>query len=594
MTTGTEGNDILANDPAVANETIDALGGNDFIIANTPDFTVPQRQITVSGGDGYDTLVVNASNYIAGSASGFNGQISVRQGMGIGWSVSWTSIERLEITDGKFFTNGDITLGEEVDIVRMTAGLGGRINTGGGNDEIYFTGTSTNARIRAEGGAGDDLVDLSGLTSAGAFGSPHEGIGGEANDVLRGSAYNDRLEGGAGNDFLYFNQPVGFVKNSSQNFDTGLGDAGNDVILFGAELTSFDVVNGGADIDQLVIQGDYSGARALTLGANVTAIENLAILAGNDTRFGDAGTGFYDYSITLLDSVIGPGVQLVVDANRLRVGEDFTFNGSAETDGSFFIYGGGGVDLLTGGAKNDVFIFGGQGQFGAGDVLVGGGGIDQLGLRGNYTIIFGAGQLVGVEQIGMVSAQDTRYGPLGSVYSYDLTMADENVDSIQMTVDAAPLRAGETLKFDGSAEDDGSFRVFGGRDNDIIVASQNGDILAGNGGADSLTGGGGADVFRYVSVSDSTGSATDHILDFAAGTDKVDLARIDADAMTAGEQAFSWIGSNAFSGMAGELRAYQSGSDWFVEGDTDGDAAADLVIQLTVNGGPIAQGDFLP
>jgi Ca2+-binding RTX toxin-like protein len=250
--------------------------------------------------------------------------------------------------------------------------------------------------------------------------------------------------------------------------------------------------------------------------------------------------------------------------------------------------------LLTGGAKNDVFIFGGQGQFGSGDVLVGGGGIDQLALRGNYTITFGAGQLVGVEQIGMVSAQDTRYGALGSSYSYDLTMVDGNVDSIQMTVDASPLRAGETLKFNGSAEDDGSFRVFGGRDNDIVIGSQNGDVLQGNGGADSLTGGGGADVFRYFSASDSASGAMDKILDFAAGTDKIDLGRIDADTVTAGDQAFTFIGSNAFSGSAGQLRAYQDGGSWFVEGDTDGNGSADFVVMLSLDGPtPVGAGDFL-
>jgi Ca2+-binding RTX toxin-like protein len=251
------------------------------------------------------------------------------------------------------------------------------------------------------------------------------------------------------------------------------------------------------------------------------------------------------------------------------------------------------VDLLTGGAKNDVFIFGGQNQWGSGDVVVGGTGIDQLALRGNYTIVFGAGQLTGIEQIGMVSAQDTRYGPLGSSYSYDLTLVDANVDSIQMTVDASPLKAGETLKFDGSAEDDGSFRVFGGRDNDTIVGSQNADILAGNGGSDSLAGGGGADVFRYLAASDSTSSAMDRILDFAAGTDKIDLSRIDADSAAAGDQAFSFIGSNAFSEAAGQLRAYQDGAGWFVEGDTDGNGSADFVLMLSLDGPtPLSGSDF--
>ena len=123
------------------------------------------------------------------------------------------------------------------------------------------------------------------------------------------------------------------------------------------------------------------------------------------------------------------------------------------------------------------------------------------------------------------------------------------------------------------------------------------DVLQGDGGADILIGGAGADTFRYASLSDSGGTAVDHVTDFASGSDKIDLSMIDANSLLGGNQAFSWIGSNAFGGSgaasAGELRAYQSGGDWFVEGDTNGDGNADLVIQLTVTGA-LVQGDFLP
>ena len=406
-------------------------------------------------------------------------------------------------------------------------------------------------------------------------------------DDLRGNGLANRIDGGEGNDF---------IRLMDGGSDTALGGAGNDVFLFGGALTSADVVDGGAGTDQIALQGDYSGAAALLLGANMVSVENIAILPGNDTRFGDPGTNFYDLNITTTNEAVAAGVQLVVDANRLRVGEDFTFNGSAETDGSFFIYGGLGTDILTGGAKNDVFIFGGQGQWGSSDVVTGGAGIDQLALRGNYTIVFGAGQLIGVEQIAMVSAQDTRYGALGSSYSYNLTVVDANIDGIQMTIDAAPLRPGETLTFNGSAEDDGSFRVFGGRGNDSIVGSRNGDILVGNGGSDQLTGGAGADAFRYVLTTDSTTGGVDKILDFLPTVDLIDLSRIDADTNAEGNQAFRWIGSNAFGSSgtpAGELRAWREpDGSWFVEGDTNGDGAADLIIEV-VSPFPLGQTDFL-
>jgi hypothetical protein len=87
----------------------------------------------------------------------------------------------------------------------------------------------------------------------------------------------------------------------------------------------------------------------------------------------------------------------------------------------------------------------------------------------------------------------------------------------------------------------------------------------------------------------------DHILDFTPGTDKIELDRIDANANVAGNQAFTWIGSSGFSGTAGELRAENlNNMGWFVEGDTDGNGAADFVVWLTLQGStPLSSGDFI-
>ncbi|HYE26939.1 MAG TPA: M10 family metallopeptidase C-terminal domain-containing protein, partial [Allosphingosinicella sp.] len=106
-------------------------------------------------------------------------------------------------------------------------------------------------------------------------------------------------------------------------------------------------------------------------------------------------------------------------------------------------------------------------------------------------------------------------------------------------------------------------------------------------------GNGGADSFRYQNVAESNAGATDHILDFTPGTDRIELDRIDANALVAGNQAFSWIGSNAFGGVAGQLRAYADNGTWYVEGDTNGDAVADLIIALTLQGPvPLGAADF--
>ncbi|HEX9966291.1 MAG TPA: M10 family metallopeptidase C-terminal domain-containing protein, partial [Allosphingosinicella sp.] len=135
--------------------------------------------------------------------------------------------------------------------------------------------------------------------------------------------------------------------------------------------------------------------------------------------------------------------------------------------------------------------------------------------------------------------------------------------------------------------------LFGSYSDDGLKGGGQSDLILGSLGADTLGGGGGADTFRYDEAADSTSASMDEIIDFTPGSDKIDLSRVDADSGAAGNQAFSWIGSNAFGGSAGQLRAYEQGGTWYVEGDTDGDSVADLVIALTLQGPTaLGAGDF--
>jgi serralysin len=163
-----------------------------------------------------------------------------------------------------------------------------------------------------------------------------------------------------------------------------------------------------------------------------------------------------------------------------------------------------------------------------------------------------------------------------------------------MTFNGSRLGANESFVFDGSQETNGSFKIWGGAGADTLTGGAGNDLVYGGGGADQLRGGAGGDTFRFQAVGDSTAAATDSILDFTSGTDRIDLGRIDTNAGTAGDDAFSFIGSGAFSGRAGELRATNvSGNVWRVEGDVTGDGVADLVIDVTMaNGQPLLATDF--
>jgi Ca2+-binding RTX toxin-like protein len=154
-----------------------------------------------------------------------------------------------------------------------------------------------------------------------------------------------------------------------------------------------------------------------------------------------------------------------------------------------------------------------------------------------------------------------------------------------MTFNGAGLGASETFHFNGSAETDGAFRLFGGSANDVIIGGANGDLIYGGLGSDNLTGGAGNDVYRYQGVGESTASSTDHILDFTLG-DLIDLSRIDADTTQSGDQAFTFMnGASSFTGNghAGELIAVDNGGGiWTVSGDVNGDGVADFQLSVTV------------
>jgi serralysin len=130
----------------------------------------------------------------------------------------------------------------------------------------------------------------------------------------------------------------------------------------------------------------------------------------------------------------------------------------------------------------------------------------------------------------------------------------------------------------------------GGAGADVIIASEAQNLL---------TGGAGGDIFTFTERdaragwqrSDGKKLQPDTLADFASGTDRIDLSAIDAVRGGAANEAFAYIGAAAFSNQAGQLRAVAAGGGIRVEGDTDGDGLADLVI-LT-SGATILASDFI-
>ncbi|MFD2435755.1 hypothetical protein [Modicisalibacter luteus] len=82
---------------------------------------------------------------------------------------------------------------------------------------------------------------------------------------------------------------------------------------------------------------------------------------------------------------------------------------------------------------------------------------------------------------------------------------------------------------------------------------------------------------------------TDTLLDFnRLEGDRIDVSAVDASTELEGQQNFTWLGTQGFSGKGGELRT--SGAS--LQGDVNGDGVVDLEIEvLGVNS--LAPGDVV-
>ncbi len=132
----------------------------------------------------------------------------------------------------------------------------------------------------------------------------------------------------------------------------------------------------------------------------------------------------------------------------------------------------------------------------------------------------------------------------------------------------------------------GNDSLLGGAGDDLLDGGDGVDILIGGAGADRLRGGAGADRFVLASAADSgiTNATRDVILDFVAGTDKINLSQIDASPNQNGHQAFLWIADAASFTARGQLRyrVDRDTSQVIIEGNTDGNnATAEFSIAIT-------------
>ncbi|WP_377806395.1 calcium-binding protein (plasmid) [Azospirillum sp. A29] len=400
---------------------------------------------------------------------------------------------------------------------------------------------------------------------------------------------------------------------------TVTGTTGNDTLSGSAAYDALgnpisDAVDGLAGIDSFVLTGALASYSLSFDGSG-----NLQVSGpdGTDTLTGiellQATDGVYP-----LGSLVGfsqPSLSGLTVSAAATTGNDYLVGG-LQNDA---IGGGGGNDTIAGLAGNDT-LFGNAGN----DVLLGGDGADQLeGGAGNDLMFGGAGDDLMRGDVIDVVGNDTLLGEDGNDWldagaGTDWLDGGAGNDTLYGGLGSDVLRggSGDDVLF-GDVYSDRSHEISVNPNDtvtgyeDVLLGGNGNDTLTGGYAADLLDGGAGADVFSIRNPNESTLAAPDVIVNFngavvaaealkglasyataGAEGDRIDLSEIDAIAGATANDAFTFIGTAAFS-AAGQLRYQASGAVTLIEGDVNGDRTADFRIQVNIANYSFSAFDFV-
>jgi Ca2+-binding RTX toxin-like protein len=593
--TGTSGADTIRGDAGV--DTLYGGDGNDILDGGT-------ENDVLFGGAGDDVLLVGASpgtDAFDGGA-GFDEVRGAVAGALIYFS-SLTGIEKIgsggfanvqiALQSSSTLANWDFTNIQLEGITRITGGLQNDTIIGSQGDDVIY---GYNGSDQLFGGLGDDTFIYSGVPS--------------------GNPYTDTVDGGAGWDKLLALGASSMILVSSMTGIEEISTGGFSGVVLGGNWFASDTI----DLRGVVITGnlsvDLSGGDDIFYGASGynggTAVDIVNGGTGND--YIDTGDGDDIIQVSFnngLDVIHGgDGYDKVVHVGGGNVNLLFNFDGIEEVSGNGvsllkivgtagddsidmrgvilkqvqYITGDYGNDTIYGSYGND-FIMGDRGfdtiygddgddliwftAYGDTDTVDGGGGYDTL-AAWNDGVIIG---VTGLNNIEAISGQSHANVGLAFTNDYD------NIDLTGLAVSGIAyidLKAGD----------------------DIFVGTAGADRIIGGLGADYMTGGAGADIFDFNSAAEAgygaNGVSFDEITDFVRGVDKIDLSTIDATPAYAQTDAFTFIGTAAFTGSAGQLRYDSIGWNGFceVEGDLNGDGIGDFRIRVGGGVSDLSASDF--
>jgi Ca2+-binding RTX toxin-like protein len=588
------------------NDLLDGRGGNDYVYGGEGDDILigGGGADELDGGDGIDT-----ASYATAQAGVTVSLTDAPSNTGDAAGDTFISIENLIGSDHDDFLTGDdgenvIQGGEGHDTID---GRGGNDTMFGGDGHDHYVVTEAGDIVFEYMNQGWDMVwsnlDSYTLTSnvegLSLIGYAVQGVGNDLDNSIYGNSQNNVLIGGGGNDRLF----GGF------GADILDGGTGSDT----AHYTSSSATNPATEAGLVVDLFDASSNTGDAAGDTFVSIENLVGSLFNDSLRGDNGHN-------VLDGLSGN------DLLYGREGNDTLYG----NHGNDYLDGGAGNDWMEGGTGDDTYIvaaaldqtveYAGEGTdtvrsyidwMLAGNVerlelqgssnlngtgnslnntLVGNSGNNLLnGGAGNDYMVGGAGNDVYVVAAAGDKTIEMADGGTDTVRSYIDWMLSDNVERLELQGSSNLKGTGNTLNntLVGNSGNnslnggDGNDWIVGGAGNDTLTGGVGNDTLIGGAGNDILNGGAGNDRFDFDLVSDSPAGPAlrDSIVGgFSHGFDLIDLATIDANTLAAGNQAFSFIGSAAFSGVAGQLRYTNYSGNVIIDADVNGDSVADMQI----------------
>lgn len=399
------------------------------------------------------------------------------------------------------------------------------------------------------------------------------------------------------------------INNIGVGATTATGGAGDDTFSFGANLTTTDVVNGGAGNDFLgangaVLAGFTAGSRP-----TLTSIEGLAV--SNDV--GTAAT-------TIDASVFGAISNVRIADQGATDAAAVTFNGlTAAATGSNIIRFDGDLGANTGSYAFNITNATTGGVANAVTLDMRGGATtatSTIALAGVETLTINTANATGAQTFNVTDAALQTLTVLGK-QSVDLDAAAlgtavTTVDASGLTGTAGLSVALSTTSISGATVTGGNGvdNIVGTQLNDVIKGGEGADFITGGAGADTLSGGAGADTFTFAQGASGTPSATnfDTITDFGKASDIIDFTAVlsiqangtssagtaainaegiatfnSADVTLAQQIVAVQAGIVAGGNTNGELAIFQNGSDSyiFVSDGVNGVDANDVLIKLT-------------